>query len=88
MSQTKPCMTDMNALVRDLRLLYGLTQEQFAAKVGVTLVTVNRWENCRTKPMPLALRQLRLLLSEMSQSETEADQESARRLSMQYFPKD
>lgn len=87
-SQAKLCMADMNALVRDLRLLCGLTQEQFAARLGVTLVTVNRWENYRAKPMPLALRQLRTLLVEMSQSEIEADQKSAYRLLAQHFPKD
>ena len=53
MSQAK-YRTDTNALVRSLRSLCGLTQEQFAAKLGVTLVTVNRWENYRAKPMPLA----------------------------------
>jgi len=68
--------------------VWGLTQEQFAAKIGVTVVTVNRWENYRTKPMPLALRQLRTLLVEMSQSEVEADQKLADRLLAQYFPKD
>ncbi|MBW4458119.1 MAG: helix-turn-helix domain-containing protein [Nostoc indistinguendum CM1-VF10] len=81
-------MADMNALVRNLRLLCGLTQEQFAAKLGVTLVTFNRWENYRAKPMPLALRQLRTLLNGMSQSEIEADQKSACRLLAQYFSKD
>lgn len=88
MSNAKPCPVDMNALILPLRELCGLTQEQFAAKLGVTVVTVNRWENYRTKPMPLALRQLRILLIEMSQSESEADQESSCRLLAQYFPKD
>lgn len=79
---------DMNALVLPLRSLCGLTQEQFAAKLGVTVVTVNRWENYRSKPMPLALRQLRTLLIDLSQSEDKADQEIAQRLLAQYFPKD
>lgn len=79
---------EINTFVRDLRLLYGLTQEQFAARLGVTLVTVNRWENYRTKPMPLALRQLKNLLIDMSYSESKADQESAHLLLAQYFPQD
>ncbi len=36
----------------------GLRHEQFAAKVGVTWSTVNRWENNRGKPSPLAMRQI------------------------------
>ncbi|BAZ36784.1 XRE family transcriptional regulator (plasmid) [Calothrix sp. NIES-4101] len=85
MSQTKSG-ADTNALIRPLRSLCGLTQEQFAAKLGVTLVTVNRWENYRAKPMPLAFRQLKALLVEISQSEIEADQVIAYRLLEQYFP--
>ncbi len=82
----KPHRIDMNALILPLRELCGLTQEQFAAKLGVTVVTVNRWENYRTKPMPLALRQLRTLLIEISQSEFAAEQAIAHRLLEQYFP--
>ena len=36
----------------------GLTQEKFAAKLGVTYPTINRWENGRAKPSPLALKQI------------------------------
>ena len=79
---------DMNALILPLRKLCGLTQEQFAARIGVTVVTVNRWENCRSKPMPLALRQLRAVLIEISQSEVEADRKTAHCLLTQYFCKD
>ena len=50
--------------IRSLRAKFGLTQEQFAAKVGVTWSTVNRWENGRGKPSPLAMRQIRQLQSE------------------------
>ena len=84
-SRAKTCVVNVNILVRDLRLLYGLTQEQFAAKLGVTLVTVNRWKNGRAKPMPLALRQLRILLIELSQSPVEADRSRAHDLLAQYF---
>lgn len=76
---------DINQLVRELRMLCGLTQEQFAAKLGVTLVTVNRWENDRAKPMPLALRQLNALAIEMSQFGSEADRKIAHRLLAKYF---
>jgi len=49
---------DLAKMVRDLRAKLGLTQEQFAAKVGVTFSTVNRWENGRGKPSPLAVRRI------------------------------
>ncbi len=53
-------------VVKDLRLSFGLTQEQFAAKVGVTFSTVNRWENGRGRPSPLAMRQIDALLEEVA----------------------
>ncbi len=49
---------DLSRLVRELRELTGLTQEKFAAKLGVTYPTINRWENGRAKPSPLALKQI------------------------------
>jgi len=42
----------------ELRPKHSLTQEQFAVKVGVTWSTVNRWENGRVRPSPLAMRQI------------------------------
>lgn len=44
--------------IRELRASLDLTQEQFAAKVGVTFSTVNRWENGRGKPSPLARQRI------------------------------
>ncbi len=87
-SQAKLHSVDTNSFIRPLRELCGLTQEQFAAKLGVTVVTVNRWENYRAKPMPLALRQLKALLKEISQSEIEADQAMAECLLKKYFSKE
>jgi putative transcriptional regulator len=52
----------MARLVRGLRELTGLTQEKFAAKLGVTFPTINRWENDRAKPSPLALEKIESLL--------------------------
>ena len=49
---------DLSRLVRELRERTGLTQEKFAAKLGVTYPTINRWENGRAKPSPLALKQI------------------------------
>ena len=53
----KCCMVekDVSKMVRELRRALGLTQEQFAAKVGVTYTTINRCENDKGNPSPLAL---------------------------------
>lgn len=56
---------DFARFVRELRERTGLTQEKFAAKLGVTFPTINRWENGRTKPSPLAMKQIEELLIEM-----------------------
>lgn len=52
-------------LIRELRARTGLTQEQFAAKLGVTFPTINRWENGRVWPSPLAQQQVRSLVREL-----------------------
>ncbi len=49
--------------IKKLRKKMGLTQEQFAAEVGVTVSTVNRWENGKGKPQHLALVRLHELWS-------------------------
>ena len=53
---------DTNRLVKGIRERMGLTQEKFAAKLGVTYPTINRWENGRAKPSPLAMKQIEELL--------------------------
>jgi Helix-turn-helix. len=40
--------------VLEIRLEMGLTQEQLAAKLGVSFPTVNRWEN-KKQNLPLLL---------------------------------
>jgi len=44
--------------IKSLRHRLGLTQEEFAHRLGVTLCTVNRWENNKSIPSRLALKQL------------------------------
>lgn len=56
---------DIPLLIRELRERTGLTQEKFAAKLGVTFPTINRWENGRAKPSPLAQKQIVELLRSM-----------------------
>jgi len=56
---------DYKLLVRSLRERLGLTQEQFAAKLGVTFPTINRWENGKAKPSPLGIKQVEDLINEL-----------------------
>ena len=58
---------DIPRLVRELRDRTGLTQEKFAAKLGVTFPTINRWENGKAKPSPLALKQIQDLLCDLGE---------------------
>jgi putative transcriptional regulator len=58
---------DISQLLPDLRVRTGLTQEKFAAKLGVTFPTINRWENGRAKTSPLALKQIESLLRDMAE---------------------
>lgn len=52
-------------LIRELRLEIGLTQEQFAAELGVTYSSMNRWENGRTQPSPLAMQRISEMLGQI-----------------------
>jgi superfamily II DNA or RNA helicase/DNA-binding XRE family transcriptional regulator len=49
---------DYPARIKQLRGRLGLTQVELAARLGVSFVTVNRWENGQTKPSPLAWSQI------------------------------
>jgi putative transcriptional regulator len=51
-------------LICELRQRLELTQEQFAVKLGVTCLTVNRWENARSYPSPMALKLIESMLRE------------------------
>ena len=67
-------------LVCELRSLLGLTQEKMAGRLGVTFPTINRWENGRAKPSPLARKQIDDLLAELG--------ENGRDLRVKYFSKE
>jgi transcriptional regulator with XRE-family HTH domain len=56
---------DTAHLIRELRERLGLTQEKMAVRLGVTFPTINRWENSRAKPSPLALKQIEDLLGDL-----------------------
>lgn len=66
---------DIPRLIRELRQRTGLTQEKFAAKLGVTFPTINRWENGRAKPSPLAMKQIESLMRSIGDNATDLRQE-------------
>ncbi len=57
---------DWGNLVRTVRSRLGLTQEQFASRLGVTFASVNRWESGRVTPSRLARMQIEDLLRELA----------------------
>lgn len=68
MSVKKPLAVNqpqISKLIRELRSLMGLTQEQFAVELGVTCSSINRWENGRSKPSPLAVQKIEEMLRQM-----------------------
>ncbi len=54
-------------LIREMRQRLRLTQEKFAAQLGVTYLTVNRWENGHATPSPMALKLIELKLQQMGE---------------------
>jgi putative transcriptional regulator len=68
---------DMAELIVCLRQRLGLTQEQLAARLGVTCPTVSRWENRRSRPSPLALNLIKSAVEQLNDAED---------LLAQYFP--
>jgi putative transcriptional regulator len=63
--------TTLSTLVRELRFRLGLTQEQFAAELGVTFASINRWEKRKVQPSPMALKLLRQRLEQMGDRGTD-----------------
>jgi len=72
--------TDIPNLIRVLRARTGLTQEKFAAKLGVTFPSINRWENGKTKPSPLAMQKIEEFLRNLGKNGAD--------LLKQYFPEE
>ena len=54
--------------VKKVRLQLKLSQEELAQCLGVSFATVNRWENGRTKPSKLALKQFAAFCTTNSRS--------------------
>ncbi|MEH2363386.1 helix-turn-helix domain-containing protein [Nostoc sp.] len=73
----KPLKT--SDLIRELRQQLNLSQEKFAAKLGVSLRTVNRWENGSTLPSQMALKLIEEMLQKMGKA--------GKKLVNEYLPK-
>ena len=54
---------EIGILIKKLRERLNLTQEEFAAELGVVFSTVNRWEKGHTKPSPIALKAIENMLA-------------------------
>ena len=76
----------VGSLVQDLRQALRLTQKQFAAHLGVTFPTINRWENGHAMPSPLALKQINTLLNQLCESPDEALRGRSKAIREKYFP--
>ena len=50
--------------IKELRHKLGLSQEGLARKLGVSVITVRRWEKGSYKPSPLALSRIEELTRE------------------------
>ncbi len=57
--------SNIPALIKELRARLGLTQEQFAQRVGVTYSTVNHWENGKRMPLPFLAKRLAEMKEEL-----------------------
>jgi putative transcriptional regulator len=68
----------VSVLIKTLRRRLELTQEQFAAKVGVTYGTVNNWENGKRMPLPFLLRRLIEMRDELDAQEKKPSRGKAR----------
>ena len=56
---------EVGQLIGELCGITSLTQEQFAACLGITYSTVNRCEKGHTKPSSLAMQKIEGILEEM-----------------------
>lgn len=54
--------SEIVALIRETRQLLHMTQVEIATRVGVSFHSIIRWENGRTRLLPLARRQIKALL--------------------------
>ena len=59
-------MKQFNGNIKETRNKIGWSQEELAREIGVSLSTVQRWEQSATKPSRLARRELERVLHKHS----------------------
>ena len=62
--------TDAGHTVRSIRKRMELTQAQFGDVLGVTALTVHRWESGRSRPLRMAVERLRELEDSLAEPDT------------------
>ena len=68
---------NMGALIRSFRKTLSMTQEELAHHLGITVSTVNRWENGHAEPSRMARIGLASLADERGVSLDEPERRSA-----------
>lgn len=58
---------EVGQMIIQIRLLMRLTQEQFAAELGVTMSSISRWERGMNKPLPLVMEKIEGLLRQLGE---------------------
>src|SRR3990170_128496 len=58
--------------IKSIRSQLRMSQQAFAAAIGVSFATVNRWENGKAKPQKDRLSRLKVLLHEASAEVSES----------------
>jgi DNA-binding transcriptional regulator YiaG len=61
-------------MIRTLRQQLGMTQEEFAHEIAVTVSTVNRWENSHAEPSKLAWKAIKDLAQQRGVRASESGQ--------------
>lgn len=57
-------MTSLSGLIRVMRKRALMSQEDFAKALDVSVGTINRWENAKTKPNITAMKKIKALCEE------------------------
>jgi type I restriction enzyme M protein len=57
--------SDISGLIKELRERLGLSQEKLAARLRVSLPTINRWEKGKTSPDALALHAIQQFIRQL-----------------------
>jgi DNA-binding transcriptional regulator YiaG len=65
--KARPNVPRLIQALKRLRKQIGLSQQELAVRLGVSLPTVSRWENRQSKPSPLAFEKIEAFLHEVGE---------------------